>query len=124
MHPTRKSDNGVELDTTSPIQGSGLDQRAPGRPTSPVGGSGRAPTLEPGVWPDERPRGSFGAGRPPPPQAGPPGLSALRSEGLRTAAPGSVSPSLTDMSTLRKQRHFNLVATMRPRSNHLGPVRV
>src|SRR3954452_19165645 len=88
-----------------------LDQGAPGRPTSPVGGSGRAPTLEPGVWPDERPRGSFGAGRPPPPQAGPPGLSALRSEGLRTAAPGSVSPGLTDISTLRKQRHFNLVAT-------------
>src|SRR3954468_3682828 len=67
--------------------------------------------LEPEVWPDERPRGSFGAGRQTPPEAGTPGSSALRSEGLRTVAPGSVSPGLTDMSTLRKQRHFNLVAT-------------
>src|SRR5918994_1132827 len=44
-------------------RGSGLDQGATGRPTSPVGGSGRATTLEPEVWPDERPRGSLGADR-------------------------------------------------------------
>ena len=31
--------------------------------------------------------------------------------GLRTAAPGSVSPDLTDSFALRLKRHFNLVAT-------------
>src|SRR5215210_6254854 len=83
-------------------RGFGLDQGAPGRPASPVGGSGRAPTLEPEVWPDEKPRRPFGAGRPVASKAGTPGPPALRSECLRTAAPGSVSPGLTDMSTLRK----------------------
>ena len=44
----------------------------------------------------------LGAGRRVPSEAGTPGPSALRSNGLRTAAPGSVSSGLSDSSTLRK----------------------
>src|SRR4051794_15158805 len=87
-----------------------IKERQAARP-APLGGWGGATPLEPEVWPDERPCCPFGPGRPVPSKAGTPGPPALRSEGLRTAAPGSVSPSLTDRSTLRKQRHFNLVAT-------------